>query len=583
MKRTSGWGFFTGVLFTGAALYACSSSSSQGTPPPPVNDAGSSGGDSSMNSSMDSSSPTSDSPTTTGDGGPAPLCSKLPGTVVYIESGDTQEPLLKTLGRKLRDSANITIAFQLTGSCTLSPNLYQGTPIPTNTSMLYIPSTSENPSWTPTDPELTCTTDPANGTPPDLGISALFPSSCAGLAAPPAGIGSFVGPIQAYTFIVPTAEFATQTAISAAEAYYALGDGANNPVTYNGALEWNQPTQFFLRPATKSTLVSTALNVGLTAKEATLAAADGGTSDGRVLEAASSGVLTAVAASTSMQAIGILGDEVFDANRGKGVNVLAFQAFGQNQAFYPDSTTTTFDKQNIRDGHYTLWSPTVYIAPVDQTGTPSNPAVKYITDLVLGNPGASAPNADGGTPIDGLGAIVSVGLTPNCAMQVQRSADGAPLASYTPAAPCTCYFLSKVPNAAALPASCVTCSASSPCAKGSCFNGYCEVPPTPPKYRQPGLRCGRRWVFQHHQRLHERDGDHQERSRPAVDGGRWARSAQSVVSCASCRSSACSRWRPSPPARAPRTHRCPRRLSRLPRRTNGSAPSSRGKVRPSKN
>ena len=27
------------------------------------------------------------------------------------------------------------------------------------------------------------------------------------------GIGSFIGPIQAYTFIVPTAEFATQTAI----------------------------------------------------------------------------------------------------------------------------------------------------------------------------------------------------------------------------------------------------------------------------------------------------------------------------------------------------------------------------------
>jgi hypothetical protein len=411
----------------------------------------------------------------------------LPGTVVYIESGDTQEPLLKLLGRQLRDSANITVAYQLTGSCTLSPNLYQGTPIPKNTNMLYIPSTAEDPTWTTKDPERTCTTDPSNGTPPNLGISALFPTSCAGLAGgPPAGIGQFNGPVQAYTFIVPSAEFTTQTAISAVEAYYALGDGLMNMCTYMGASEWKDPAQFYLRPATKSTLVATALNIGLTPKQMTLAGADGGTSDGRILEATSLGVLTGVAASTSIQAIGILGDEVFDANRGKGVNVLAFSAFGQTYAYYPDSSTTTFDKQNIRDGHYTLWSPTVYIAPVDGTGAPSNSAVKYIVDLVVGNPGASPPGGDGGTPIDGLGDVVKVGLTPNCAMQVQRAGDGQPLSPYTPAAPCTCYFLSKVPMAGPLPASCVACSASAPCATGQCFNGYCEVPPTPPTTGAPG-------------------------------------------------------------------------------------------------
>jgi hypothetical protein len=421
------------------------------------------------------------------DGGPPPACSSLPGAVVYIESGDTQEPLLKLLGRQLRDSANITIAFQLTGSCVLSPNLYQGTPIPKNTNMLYIPSTAEDPTWTTKDPERTCTTDPANGTPPNLGISALYPTSCAALSGgPPAGIGQFNGPIQAYTFIVPNAEFTTQTAISAEEAYYALGDGSMNMCTYMGASEWKDPTQFYLRPASKSTLVATALNIGLTPKQVTLAAADGGTSDGRILEATSTEVLTAVAASASMQALGILGDEVFDANRGKGVNVLAFSAFGQTYAYYPDSSTTTFDKQNIRDGHYTLWSPTVYIAPVDGTGAPSNPAVKTIVDLVLGNPGASAPGSDGGMPIDGLGDVVKVGLTPNCAMQVQRAGDGQPLSPYTPSAPCTCYFLSKVPMAAALPASCVACSASAPCATGQCFNGYCEVPPTPATTGAPG-------------------------------------------------------------------------------------------------
>lgn len=415
---------------------------------------------------------------TQSDAGPPPACSSLPGNVVYIESGDTQEPLLKSLGRELRNNANITIAFQLTGSCTLSPNLYAGTPIPKSTNMLYIPSTAECGAWTTADPEFTCTTDPANGTPPNLGISALFPGSCAGVSAtPPAGIGSFIGPIQAYTFIVPTAEFATQTAITAAEGYYAFGDGVNNPVTFNGTPEWNDPTQFFLRPATKSTLVATALNLQLTAKEMTLVAADGGTSDGRNLEATSDEVLSAVTASVSAKAIGILGDEIFDANRGKGVNVLAFQGFGVPAAYYPDSTTTSFDKQNIRDGHYTLWSPTVYIAPVSAAGgPPSNPAVKYITDLVLGNP-ATPP--DGGTATDGIGAIVGVGLTPNCAMQVTRTGDGAPVTAYTPTAPCTCYFLSKVPSPAALPASCVACTAGgAACAAGTCSNGFCEVAST---------------------------------------------------------------------------------------------------------
>lgn len=432
---------------------------------PPLNDSG----------VKDTSTADVVTPLDGGGDGATPLCSSLPGTVVYIESGDTQQPLLKKLGRELRDKANITIAYQLTGSCTLTPNLYQAVPIPKNTNMLYVPSTTEDPAWTTSQPERTCTTDANAGTVPDLGISALFPSSCAAIGSPPPGVGSFVGPVQAYTFIVPTAAFGTQKAISAEEAYYAIGSGKNNPVTFNGNPEWNEPPQFILRPATKSTLVATAFNIGLTAKQATLATADGGTADGRQLMAASTDVLTAVAASTNVNTIGILGDEIYDANRGKGVAVLAFQAFGQNVAYYPDSTTTSFDKQNIRDGHYALWSPTVYITPIGGGGVPSRPGVRTLTDLVLGNP-VTLP--DGGSPIDGLGAVVGVGLTPNCAMQVKRASDGAPLTAYTPPAPCTCYFLSKIPNPPALPASCVACSTNTPCQTGSCFNGYCEVLPT---------------------------------------------------------------------------------------------------------
>ena len=485
--RTHGLALVGGAIAASACfLYACSGDDTSVTTPPVIDgSAPPADGSVPTTDAGDSSAPVTDgsmtdgatSEASTGDGGPAPLCSSLPGTVIYIESGDTQEPLLKALGRQLRDKANITIAYQLTGSCTLTPNLYNGVAIPKNTNMLYIPSTAENPNWTTSQPELTCVTDPSQGTAPDLGISALYPTSCAGISAtPPSGIGTFTGPIQAYTFIVPQAEYTNgQHAIWAEEAYYAFGDGANNPVTYGGNSEWNVPSAFFLRPASKSTLVATAKNIGLTPAQMAATLADGGT-DGRQLLATSAQVLAGVKASTNANAIGILGDEVYDANRNAGVNVLAFKAFGQNLAYYPDSTPTSFDKQNIRDGHYTLWSPTVYIAPVDNTGAVSKPAVKYVVDTVLGNP-TTPP--DGGAAIDGLGTTVGVGLTPSCAMQVQRSGDGAPLAPYAPSAPCTCYFLSKVPNAQPLPASCVACSSAAPCATGSCFNGYCEVPPSP--------------------------------------------------------------------------------------------------------
>jgi hypothetical protein len=464
-----------------ATVYACSSTPSAS--PPPVTEAGP---QPDGNNGGDTNTPPVDgtSPTEAGDSGPPPpLCSSLPGTILYIESGDTQETILDILGRELRDSANITLVFLLTGSCSIVPAVYAGTPIPANTDMLYIPSKAENPNWTSAMPEYTCVTSPTATTPMNLGISALFPSSCGGTA--PAGIGTFVGPIQAYSFVVPSSEFmGGQTSISAEEAYYAMGDGANNPVTWNGNPEWNIPEQFYLRPATKSTLVSTAFNIGLSAAEMTLAIADGGTSDGRQLLASSGDVVTAVGAATSPQAIGILGSEVYDSSttRNNGINELAFAGFGQTTRYYPDSTVTSFDKQNLRNGNYSLWSPAVILAPVTG-GVPTNPAVAYFVDAFLGNPGAVPPGGfvDGGETIDGLGATVSAGLTPDCAMQVQRSYDGAPLTPYTPTAPCTCYYLSKVPSPATLPASCTTCTNSSQCPGGSpgCFNGYCESNPPP--------------------------------------------------------------------------------------------------------
>ena len=383
-------------------------------------------------------------------------CATLPGEVVYVESGDTQENLLKILGRHLRDTANITLAFNLTGSCTLTGDMYGNVKVVKSGMLKYIPSSAEDPSWTTAMPEPTCTTS-ADGVALDLAISALFVDSC-GLGATPAGLAQIQGPIQAYTFIVPTAS--EQKAIWAEEAYYAFGFGATNPLapTYN---PWNNEAFLFIRPTTKSTLVATAKNINVPPNKWK-----------GVQEAASSDVVSAVKSSAQPKAtLGILGAEVYDGNRMNGIQTLAFQAFKQKAAYYPDSTATSFDKQNVRDGHYTLWSPTVYIAPVDGAQVPTNSAVKYVIDLVLGDPAATPPN--GGSTFDSLADVVKVGLIPDCAMKVSRTTDGGSLSPFVPAQSCTCYYLSKVPNAV-VPAACTACTSNAGCGAGSCNHGYCE-------------------------------------------------------------------------------------------------------------
>jgi hypothetical protein len=387
-----------------------------------------------------------------------PACASVGGTHVYIESGDTQENLLKVVGRQLRDSADITLMFVLTGSCSITSDMYTSSPIVGGTVLDYIPSTAESPTWDPTQAESNCSADSA-GVPIDVGIAALFVDTC-GLGDPPMGsnLALVKGPIQAYTFIVPSAS--DQNAIWAEEAYYAFGFGDANKL-----MPWNNQELMFIRPPSKSTLVATAANILVPPNDWH-----------GVPENLSTDLFTAVATSPNPEpTIGILGSEVYDADRGGGTKTLAFRAYQQRHAYYPDSTATSFDKQNLRDGHYTLWSPTEYITPVDSTGAPVNPAVAYLEDLVLGVQGGAPPDAS--APINGLADVINVGLTPDCAMHVTRSSDGGPLSLYTPAAPCNCYFSSQVPGAVqgATPAGCVACSTDAACAPGKCRYGFCEA------------------------------------------------------------------------------------------------------------
>jgi hypothetical protein len=371
-------------------------------------------------------------------------CSELTNPI-YLQVGDTQVNLMKRLGRALRDNTNkpITLVWVTSGSCVNIQAIYTGVAIAANTNMAYVPSVAEDGAWVPSSPTLTCQA-PAGGKVPDIANSALFNSACT-TETPPSTVELTYGPVQAYVMAVP--EASSQTAITFEEAYFVFGFGLAGMVE-----PWSDEAALFIRTATKSTLLAWAANISVPADKWKGVRHDGSTMVVSSLQSAT----------TPEKAIGILGAEVYDSLRDT-LNVLAFRAKGQYAAYYPDSTATARDKQNVRDGHYTVWSPTVWM---DKTSaaTPVNADARYVIDLIAGKAVTPAIN------FDMIKIIADVGLVPDCAMGVNRAFEGGPLSLYTPAQSCVCKYESLVDTS-----SCAICSDQSPCASGVCRNGYCEV------------------------------------------------------------------------------------------------------------
>jgi hypothetical protein len=217
---------------------------------------------------------------------------------------------------------------------------------------------------------------------------------------------------------------------------------------------WNDPMQMFIRTTTKSTLLAWAAQLTIPANKM----------QGKP-EAASTTVVTDLQTSpTPAKAIGILGVEVYDALR-SSLNALAYRAKDQYAAYYPDSTASTFDKQNVRDGHYVVWSPTIWMDNVAGT-TPTKPDARYVIDLIAGKvvtPQPSFPATD---------VVAGVGLVPDCAMGVTRDFEQGPLRLYTPAASCTCRYEFVTTGVT----SCNHCDATTPCTGTAvCRDSYCEA------------------------------------------------------------------------------------------------------------
>jgi len=376
---------------------------------------------------------------------------------LYIENGDTQEPLMKRLGKALMQSGTkLRLIYRNRPTCNLRTSLFSNAQMITVMDgtnprpVRYIPASA---TFDTAGAAPTCTVPAvAPGEPIVLGIGATYLSSCPQTPAQPADVGVYEGPIQAYGFI--TNKASSQVAITAEEGYLSFGftEGGGE------AAPWVVQNLRFKRNNTASTTLTMAAAIRLLPTQMK-AAADSLTSED---------LITSIVGATATPdaSLGILGMDLYDQRRAD-LKLLAFKTFGQKYAYYPDSTVTSFDKRNVRDGHYAPWAPTPYISKITAgTTTFADPKARRVFELVMGT--------RTGDDVEGLLYPIQSGLVPECAMKVTRASDGADFTFSNHPAPCACYYEKNVPQGSTACTAC-TVGNDAPCNGGKCRLGYCEA------------------------------------------------------------------------------------------------------------
>lgn len=369
----------------------------------------------------------------------ADACSGL-SHPVYVAGSSAVKPFItKVASQLIQLSTPITVVYQSTGSCLGVSYLSDDVTI-----------TGSGTIFDKDGNATTCDLETA-GTTVDIGVSDVFPKSC-GVDKLPSGVKDFHGPIQAMTFSVP--HDSTQTVISAEAAYLAFGLGAKGK-----AEPWTDETLLERRSETSGTQQMIAANIKVPAAKWK-----------GVMNMGSGDVLNALTAAGSggnaEKAIGILATDLADKNRST-VTILAFQAFGQSCGYWPDSDGASFDKANVRDGHYPIWGPLHMLVKASGDAITSADA-KSVVDYMQGTGDADAY-------ADLLTIEAQGGVVPECAMRASREEDGGAVMSFMPDKSCECKFLTEATGSK--PDSCTECKAAKDCPKSApaCNFGYCEV------------------------------------------------------------------------------------------------------------
>lgn len=378
-----------------------------------------------------------------------PDCSSLGGTIIYGAGGSAQRGLIGRVASQLAaDTDPVTVVYYSKGgACTamaaLNPDSSEADRkgVVKGTADYWVAGSNSAKSC-----EL-----PADGQLITFGSMQQGPALCAGVDGLYAGISDVEGPVGTVNFIVPLDS--KETSISAEAVHFVFGFGDDS-----GVDPWVDNDLIFRRNQDSAVQLYVGLAGSIPATK--FAGIDATNQDGVI-----NGIYNKGDA-----AIGIVSGDAYDAARAK-VKALAYQHTGQACGYWPDSSSTSFDKANVRDGHYYLWGTTHFYPLVDGGGDISDAPTKRFVDYIIGKT----------TPAGRTAAIdiqIDAGYVPDCAMHVSRKGDLAPLASYQPDEPCGCYFEARATG----DTDCESCDADdgeedSDCPDSAkvCRHGYCEV------------------------------------------------------------------------------------------------------------
>ena len=400
-------------------------------------------------------------PTTTTDAGDTtPSCTdtalKQPNPVMVL--GGTGYPL-DTIAKAMGSAA--TIIFLEGASCDGVATILLNSPKMTGKVVWYSSDGNEN----------TCKLDVDY--PADIGSAGAYAETCAGLSGLPSSVqipsnqADFLGPANPVMFTAPARS--VERVISAEAAYKVYGFGSASGVT-----PWIDESFIYRRTPKSANQQSTARTLGLPVDALRGVDSNGGSKMYNVM----------LQTTAPDKTIGISSSEIVDIHRDT-MKSLAYQHYGQRVGFYPDSSTGSFDRKNVRDGHYFMWIP-LHVFTNTSAGDPvaaqgsaledptTNPkskrdaAVKALA-FVMANR-QEAPNKG----VDVFGSLKTLGNIPQCAMHVTRAKEAAVLSPYTPSTSCDCAFEAASPGDT--PAGCQACadSTSCPSTHPTCSFGYCE-------------------------------------------------------------------------------------------------------------
>jgi ABC-type phosphate transport system substrate-binding protein len=384
-------------------------------------------------------------------------CTTLPN-LIFVVGSSAVKPFMAALGKALSAATPpTTLVYASPGSCVGVQSAF-------NPAMNQL--TGGTNYWDATGMSTACTLmNPQNV---DVGVSDVYSQTC-GAGAPPAGIGEFQGPNQVMNFVVPMQS--TESMISNEAAYFVYGFGANSGVT-----PWTNISVLFQRGAASGTqsMISTAIGVAP------------GKWQGTTVTGGSAGMITSLSSPTTLTnanaALGILASTDADGQtmmNGMNVSVrsilkiLAYQHKGQDCAWLPDSSSTSFDKKNVRDGQYPIWGPIHFYTAVDTTTM--LPTKQAIANFVGYFSGKVMPP----TGVNLLQLEIQTHTVPACAMHVKRSAEIGDMIPFKAASSCDCYF-DFTANGATTCTKCAmvndpACTGSTQCTMYDATTGYCEA------------------------------------------------------------------------------------------------------------